>query len=162
MVVTALLSLFFRSLKIGFLALIPNSLPILATFGYMGWAGIPLSTGTFSVAIVAFGIAVDDTIHFLTRFFHESERNTSIAEALQKTFRSEIRPILATSTALILGYLVLLFSPFLVHQETGILFSIAIMAALLADLFVTPLLLVAASGPSSISPAGKTDAVGNH
>ncbi|MDF1858717.1 MAG: MMPL family transporter [Verrucomicrobiales bacterium] len=162
MVVTALLSLFFRSMKIGFLALIPNALPILATFGYMGWAGIPLSTGTFSVAIVAFGIAVDDTIHFLTRFFHESERNTSIAEALQKTFQSEIRPILATSTALILGYLVLLFSPFLVHQETGILFSIAILAALLADLFVTPLLLVTASGLSAISPAGKADAFGNH
>ena len=141
LVVAILLSVFFRSAKIGMLAIIPNALPVLFTFGFMGWAGIPLSTGTFSVAIVAFGIAVDDTIHFMTRFFHESGSGNSTEAALRKTFASEIRPILATSAALILGYLVLVFSPFLIHRETGILFSIAISTALLADLLVTPALL---------------------
>ncbi len=146
LVVALLLSVFFRSAKFGMLAIIPNALPVLFTFGYMGWAGIPLSTGTFSVAIVAFGIAVDDTIHFMTRFFHESKKDASPEVILKRTLTSEIRPIFATSAALILGYLVLVFSPFLIHRETGILFSIAISTALLADLFVTPVLLNAAAG----------------
>lgn len=149
LVVALLLSVFFRSAKFGILAIVPNALPVLFTFGYMGWAGIPLSTGTFSVAIVAFGIAVDDTIHFMTRFFHEAKKGASEEVILKKTFTSEIRPVFATSAALILGYLVLVFSPFLIHRETGILFAIAISTALLADLFVTPVLLNAVSRKNS-------------
>lgn len=140
-VVTLLLILFFRSVKLGLLAIVPNLFPVMTTFGYMGWAGIPLSTGTFAVAIVALGIAVDDTIHFMTRFFHESKSGVSANEAISNSLSKELQPVLSTSVALTLGYLVLLFSPFLIHRETGLLFAIAITTACFADLFVTPVLL---------------------
>ncbi|MAS97201.1 MAG: hypothetical protein CMO55_28760 [Verrucomicrobiales bacterium] len=141
--VTIILMFYFRSWKFGLLALIPNLLPVIATFGFMGWSGIPMGTGVFAVAMVAFGIAVDDTIHLFVRFSHElkNSSNQGFERVLRDSLGRELFPVLVTSTTLIVGFSVLLFSDFQVHRETGLLFIVAIGTAMLADLFVTPLVL---------------------
>ena len=100
-------------------------------------------TGTFAVAMAAFGIAVDDTIHLIVRFTHESKQDSGNAYhlVLRRVLSKELFPVLATSMTLISGFGILLLSDFQVHRETGILFIIAISTAMLADLFVTPLIL---------------------
>jgi predicted RND superfamily exporter protein len=102
-----------------------------------------MGTGIFAVAMAAFGIAVDDTIHLVVRFRHEFKEapGQPFSETLRKVFARELFPLLATSTTLILGFSVLLLSDFQMHRETGLLFMVAISAAMVADLFLTPLIL---------------------
>lgn len=146
------LMLFFRSFRIGILAIIPNIFPVLITFGFMGWAEIPLSTGTFAVALVALGISVDDTIHLFTRYRHErsQDQKAPFPEVLIRVLRLEVLPISVTSLILTIGFLPLLFSDFQVHRETGLLFVVAILSAFAADLFVTPVTLRWYAAPASL------------
>src|SRR5690606_30458531 len=65
--------LIFRSLRIAIAAIIPNILSTLAVLGVMGWLGIPLDLMTITIAAIAMGIAVDDTIHFIDRYLEESK-----------------------------------------------------------------------------------------
>lgn len=141
--VTVVLMVHFRSWEVGLLALVPNALPVIATFGFMGWAGIPMGTGVFAVAMAAFGIAVDDTIHLFVRFLNESRRapSRSFEQILRRCLVRELFPLIVTSITLIGGFSVFLLSGFKVHQETGTLFIVAIGTAFLSDLFLTPLIL---------------------
>lgn len=144
-VVAVVLTLATGSLLQGLLSLIPNLLPIALTFGAMGWLGIPLSIATFPVANIAFGIALDDTIHLLLRYNASLRTCADPERAISRTFDAELRPILATSTTMAAGYLTVMLSPLRVNVEIGLLFVIAIATALLADLLLTPLLLKATS-----------------
>jgi predicted RND superfamily exporter protein len=132
----------FVSFKAGLLAMVPNTLPLIGAFGAMGILDIPLSTGTFPVVIIALGIAVDDTIHFMVRFSKEMQNTTNNEVAIAQTIRHELKPVLGTSLALILGFLVLTFAEFRSIAEFGLLSSITICLALLADLLITPALLI--------------------
>ena len=132
----------FVSVKAGLLAMVPNCLPLIGAFGAMGLLGIPLSTGTFPVVIIALGIAVDDTIHFMVRFSKEMQNTTNNEVAIAQTIRHELKPVLGTSLALIIGFLVLTFAEFRSIAEFGLLSAITISLALLADLLITPALLV--------------------
>jgi predicted RND superfamily exporter protein len=132
----------FVSVKAGLLAMIPNSLPLIGAFGAMGILGIPLSTGTFPVVIIALGIAVDDTIHFMVRFSKEMQSTTNNEVAIGQTIRHELKPVLGTSLALILGFLILMFAEFRSIAEFGLLSAITVSLALLADLLITPALLI--------------------
>ncbi len=135
-------SIMFFSLKAGALAIIPNILPVLVTFGFMGFMGIPLSVATFPVAIIALGIAVDDTIHFMIRYAGELKNADSNELSIMNTMKMEIRPILSTSTALITGFLTLLFGQFGSTIQFGKLTALCILAALICDLLITPMLLL--------------------
>jgi predicted RND superfamily exporter protein len=136
------ISLLFMSVKAGLLAMVPNLLPVIAIFALMGLTGIPLSISTFPVAIIALGIAVDDTIHLMVRYSKEIKRNEDNDAAMAKTFEGEFRPVMTTSLALILGFMVLLLADFGSTIEFGLLTAVAIAAALLSDLVVTPALLL--------------------
>ena len=141
--VTAVLMVYFRSWRHGLLALVPNMLPVAATFGFMGWSGIPMGTGVFAVATAAFGIAVDDTIHLFMRFNEESRKagGASFETILRRCLARELFPLIASSMTLIAGFTALLLSDFKVNRETGMLFIVAIGTAMLVELFLTPLLL---------------------
>ena len=78
----AMMCFIFRSFRTGLLSMVPNVWPILLTLGGMGWSGIPLDYNKVMIATVAMGIAVDDTIHFVSRYHHEFEESGSYAEAL--------------------------------------------------------------------------------
>jgi len=136
------ISVLFLSLKAGALAMIPNVLPVVINFGFMGIMGIPLSTATFPVAIIALGIAVDDTIHFMVRYAAELKKSDSNESAIMNALRMEIRPILSTSTALIAGFSMLLFAQFGSTVQFGKLTVLCMLTALISDLLITPLLLI--------------------
>jgi signal transduction histidine kinase len=131
--------------------MIPNILPVVATLGAMGLWGIPLDVGTIMVGAIVLGIAVDDTIHFITHY--RSERNAGAAprDAIATTMRRAGRAIVTTSCALALGFFALTLSSWQSIASFGLLSGIAILAALAADLFVLPALILGIS-PSASSP----------
>jgi hypothetical protein len=130
------------TLRLGLLSLVPNVLPAIVLFGIMGWAGIDLNISTCLIAVVAVGIAVDDTIHYLTTFGQEMRRTHDREAAILQTVRTVGRPILVTSVALSAGFLVVCLSNFQPIRQFGILSSITMAVALLADLFLLPPLLI--------------------
>lgn len=155
LVIFIVMSIFLKSIRAGLVALVPNTLPVLVIFGAMGLLDIPLSTATFPVAIVALGIAVDDTVHLMARFGLIRQRVTDIGEAIRLTLDEEIRPVMTTSVSLSLGFLVLLFADFASVAQFGLLSSLSMASALVADLLITPLLLRTlplASHSNSVAP----------
>jgi len=127
--------------KAGFLSLIPNLFPIVVSFGVMGIFDIPLNTGTAMIAAIAIGIAVDDTIHFMVRYNSEMKRLNDQGQAMVECIHSEIRPVLTTSVALALGFVVLAFSSFVPVIYFGVLSALVMLLALAGDMLLTPILL---------------------
>lgn len=140
-VIFLLMTVVFRSLKIGVISLLPNSLPLLITFGYMGFAGIPLNTTTIIIFAISLGIAVDDAIHFFARFVEERDRTENLEEAILQTYYGAGRAILLTSLLLVIGLSVLTFSEFIPTRQFGILTGITIVGAVIADLLLLPAIL---------------------
>jgi len=135
------ISILFTSFKAGFLAMIPNLVPILLGFGIMGWFGISLNPATACVAVIALGIAVDDTIHLMVAFHLAMKSTTDQNAAMRAALRSQLMPVLSTSVALGLGFGVLVFSKLTSSVEFGYLAAIAMASAVMCDLLVTPALL---------------------
>lgn len=130
-----------RSVKLGFIAILPNIIPILATLGFMGWTGIYLRVGTLVVFSIGLGIAVDDTMHYLICYARERPRSVSYTEAIMNTHLAIGKPMLFTSIALIAGFLCFTLATFKSVSHMGILNSFTMLVALLADLIITPVLL---------------------
>ncbi|MFA7431074.1 MAG: MMPL family transporter [Rhodospirillaceae bacterium] len=140
-VVFIMMSLVYTSFIGGLLSLVPNIIPIVIVFGIMGMFDIPLNPGTATVAVIAIGIAIDDTIHLLSSYAHESRLTPDRLEAVQRTMAHQAVPVISTSISLMAGFLVLLWSNFSILAEFGLLAAIAMFAALVADLIVTPVLM---------------------
>lgn len=142
LIIFVIISMLFVSAKAGFLAMIPNAIPILMNFGIMGWFGMPLNPGTCTVAVIALGIAIDDTIHLMVQFYKELKINGDQKEAMRRTIDLELLPVISSSIALGLGFAVLIFADVVSSVQFGYLASIAMITALLSDILVTPALLV--------------------
>lgn len=140
-IIFIIMTTLFMNFKAGFLALIPNMFPIMLFFGIMGIFHIALNTGTAMVAAIAIGIAVDDTIHFMTRYHVEMKRIQCQNEAMKICILSEIQPAFSTSLALGLGFLVVCFSSFVPVINFGALSAMVMLFAFLGDMFLTPILL---------------------
>ena len=131
----------FRSAKMLLVSLIPNVIPLLLTGGIMGLFGITLSTSTAIVFVIAFGIAVDDTIHFLARFRLERSKGHDIDTAIHHTVKGTGKAIILASFVLLCGFSLLMASNFGGTFNTGFFTAMTIIFALLADLFLLPILL---------------------
>lgn len=136
-----IMSLMFINVKAGLLSLVPNIIPVAFNFGIMGLLGIPLNIGTAMVAAIAIGIAVDDTIHFMTRYNAEMGRRKDQDEALRECIKAEMLPAFSSSAALALGFAVLAFSGFVSIVHFGLLSATVIVVAFIVDMLVTPALL---------------------
>lgn len=136
-----IMSVMYTSALGGILSLIPNLIPIIINFGTMTLLGIPLNVGTAMVSAIAIGIAVDDTMHLLSRYNAERKQTSDPEAALRTTLWSEAVPVISTSVALTLGFSVLMSSQFAVVAQFGLLSALTMISALLADLTITPLLL---------------------
>jgi len=142
-VITLVMMLVLRSVRLGLISLAPNVLPVFLTMGFMGLTGFYLDVITISFAAVIIGVAVDDTIHFFTRFREEFVRVGNYSGALKLALKSTGRPITFTSMVLILGNAVFLTSGILGFFKLGLLFGVAFATALIADLyFATALILI--------------------
>jgi predicted RND superfamily exporter protein len=140
--VIALISgLMFRSWRMVLISLVPNMLPLLAIAGIMGFADIDLKVSTSIIFTIAFGIAVDDTIHFMSKFRLELGAGRGAAEALKRTFTGTGKAIILTSIMLCGGFITLGLSSFLGTFYIGVLVSLTLLFAVVADLFLLPMLL---------------------
>ncbi len=130
----------FRSLRLMAASIIPNVIPIVWTGGLMGFAGIELSTGTTMIASVVLGLAVDDTIHYLTRFRREHARG--VRAAVEATTTGTGRALVISSTVLVIGFWVGALGSFKPTIYFSLLTGITMISALLCDLLVLPATLV--------------------
>jgi len=131
----------FRSVIAAVLTLIPNLIPILVGFGFMGALGVPLNTGTAMVATIAIGIAVDDTVHFVDAFRRHFAQGGDARTAVLLTLRSQGRPIIYVSLTLAAGFLVMTASNFLPVRNFGIFSAFVMLVAMVTELALTPILL---------------------
>lgn len=135
------MTLLFRSVRVGLLSIVPNVLPVLLTAGILGFAGITLNVVTVMVASIAIGIAVDDTIHILTRYRLERLEAPGPGEAMRRTLASSGRAVVFTSVVFTSGFMITFFSQFKIPFHFGILCASIMVGALLADLLILPALL---------------------
>ncbi len=130
----------FRSVRLMAVSIIPNVIPIVWTGGLMGFSGIELSTGTTMIASVVLGLAVDDTIHYLTRFQREQSRG--VGAAVRATTAGTGRALVISSTVLVIGFWVGALGSFKPTIYFSLLTGITMISALLCDLWVLPASLV--------------------
>ena len=130
------------SLRGGVMGMIPNAIPAFLAFGLMGLLGIPLDTDTLLIAPVILGIAVDDTIHFMTHYRVELTKSKSISIALESAIREVGQAVMFTTMVIGLGFAVLSFSDYLGMAKVGFFGSLSIFFALFCDLFLIPAMII--------------------
>ncbi len=130
----AALAVLFRSLGLALLSLPANLLPVFVTLGAMGLLGVRLDVATVTIAAIVLGIVVDDTVLFLYFLRHEQERRASMADAIRAAVDGAGQSILMTTLALGLGFLVYGLAEVKSIVWFGLLVSLAMATALLADL----------------------------
>jgi uncharacterized protein len=141
-IILVILMLVFRSAPLALLATIPNGIPLICGYGFLGFMGWNLEPGPAVVFTVAMGIAVDDTIHLILRFKEEDSKGMPIEKALQRSIWRSGRAVLITTIILAAGFAINGLSVFPTNQRVGILGATVVILALLADLFVLPPLLL--------------------
>jgi len=132
----------FRSLRLAFIAIIPNLLPAAMVLGAMGWFGVPLNMMTITIASITIGIAVDDTIHYIHRFQKEFPKDRNYMATLYRCHRSIGRAMYYTSITIIIGFSILVVSNFIPTIYFGLSTGFAMLVALLAALTLLPQLLI--------------------
>lgn len=143
LIIALLTAMFYRSYVMVLIALIPNLIPLILIAGIIGYAGIYLKISTGIIFTIAFGIAVDDTIHFLSKLKLELDKGKSLIYAVKRTFLSTGKAIIITSIILCGGFLSLILSSFEGTFLVGLLISLTLFFAIVADLFLLPILLLA-------------------
>jgi len=141
LIVALIAGLMFRNASMVVIALLPNFLPLLMIAGIMGWVGIDLKLSTSIIFTIAFGIAVDDTIHFISKLRLQLAKGRTIGYAVKRTFMSAGKAIIITSIILCGGFITLGLSSFLGTFYIGVLISLTLLLAVVADLFVLPWLV---------------------
>ena len=142
-IISLLITVSLRNIRIGALSLIPNLLPIAAAFGIWGLVNGEVNVAVSMVTGMALGIVVDDCVHFLSKYLRaRQEGHLSREDAVRNAFSSVGIAILVTSMVLVAGFFVLGQSSFGMNSNMAILTAIAIVMALLADFLLLPVLLM--------------------
>jgi len=142
-IVSFLLIFLFRSVRIGLLSLVPNFLPAIMSFGLWGYLVGHVGIASSVMVAIAFGIIVDDTIHFLSKYLEARRGNLDSADAVRSAFRTTGQALLTTSVVLSSGFAVFASSGFEVSWSLGLLLMMTIVFALAADFLLLPTLLIA-------------------
>ncbi|MBD3667976.1 MAG: MMPL family transporter [Kangiella sp.] len=133
----------FRSAKLGVLSLIPNVLPALVALGIWGLTVGMIGLAASIITALTFGIVVDDSIHFISRYVHNRRvNNMNPQQALNDTYTSVGKAIIVTSIVLVIGFAILATSGFKVNSTIGYLSSLTLLVALIMDLTILPALLL--------------------
>ncbi len=133
-----MLSILFRSIRVGLTALVPNLIPILFFFGFMGWVGLPLNLTTSLVASVVLGLAVDNSVQFVVRFRRLQPESPTLRDAIIQSMRLSGRPIIYANIALVAAFAVFAFSNFEPIGSFGLLSAVTIIGCLIEDLVLLP------------------------
>lgn len=141
-IITIALFLIFGSFKAGVVSVAANAVPTLLTFGLMGLLDVPLDFTTVLIAPIVIGLAVDDTIHFLTHYRHEVSIDGNVNRALIETIKEAGQSVTYTSLILILGLSVLGFSSSPGNANVGIFGALAVLLGWVCELLLTPSLIL--------------------
>jgi predicted RND superfamily exporter protein len=141
--ITLILMIVFRSVRLGLICLVPNVLPLLVVAGVSGWMGESLHLGILIVFSVGLGLAVDDTIHLMVRYkqLHKERPATGRRELMDEAVVSTGFAIVLTSVVLLISAVCFLASSFSTMRGIGVTLGIVAVAALLADLIILPWLI---------------------
>ncbi len=140
--VALIMGLLYRSVSMVLISIIPNLIPLIFVAAIMGYFGINIKTSTAIVFTIAFGIAVDDTIHFLGKFKYELMKGRSKMYALKRSFLTTGKAMIITTFILCAGFILLVFSSFLGTAIMGVLLCLTLFLALIVDLTLLPVLLM--------------------
>lgn len=148
-VIAFIMGLLFRSLRMIVISMVPNFLPLLMVAGAMGFLGVALKPSTALVFGVAFGIAVDDSIHFLARYRLARSLGDSVSHAVSNSFQDTGVSMIYTSMILFFGFVIFTFSSYGGTQALGLLTSMTLAIAMFSNLLLLPALLITfdADGP---------------
>ena len=141
LIIFAVLALVYRSLRIGLISIVPNCFPLAVAGTWLAVSGQSLEVVTVCAFTVCLGIAVDDTIHFLTRFLEERKRTDDDEEAIRKAFTGVGTALIMTTIVLVAGFSTVLLSDSRDHFIFASMGAITLTAALFADLVFLPALL---------------------
>ena len=141
LVIWLILTIVYRSIRIGLISIVPNIFPLVATGTILYLTGQYLEIVTVCVFTICIGIAVDDTIHFLTRYQEEVAKAASHSEAIERAFTGVGTALIMTTVVLVTGMLTAIFGDARDARLFGMMGAITLSAALLADLFFLPALL---------------------
>jgi predicted RND superfamily exporter protein len=142
-IISILMAFLFGSGRMVFISIIPNMIPLIITAGLMGFFGIPLKPSTILVFSIAFGISIDDTLHFLARYRQELKTNGwRMREAAARAIEETGVSMFYTSVILFFGFSVFLTSSFEGTMAVGLLISITLFFAMLTNLVILPAFLM--------------------
>ncbi len=142
LLIGGLMALLFRNIRMIFIAILPNTLPLMMVAGIMGFTDIHLKPSTVLVFGIAFGIAVDTTIHFLIRYRLAKQLGDTTQGAISNSFRDTGVGILYTSMVLFIGFVSFTASQFGGTKSLGLLMSMTLLIAMFVNLFLLPSLLL--------------------
>ena len=141
--IAILMAILFRSWRMVLVSLVPNFIPLLFTAGIMGWFGIPLKPSTLLVFSIAFGISVDDTIHYLAKYRLELKaQQWDLKQCVILAIREAGLGMFYTSIVLFCGFSMFSFSQFGGTQALGLLVSLTLLVAMITNLVILPSLLM--------------------
>ncbi len=140
-IIGVLMMLVFQSVKTGLIGMIPNMVPALVVGGVMGYGNISLDMLTMMIIPMLLGLAVDDTIHFITHCQTEIQKMGSYPDGIRSTFKIVGKSMLMTSLILMAAFSLYMTSITNFYFNLGILVMIGVFSALAADYFITPVLL---------------------
>ena len=141
--ISLILIVVFKSVRVGLISLLPNFVPAAMSFGLWGYVVGYVGIASSVVTVVAFGIIVDDTIHFLSKYLKARREGLPAPESVRSTFCAVGQALWTTTVVLSGGFLVFAASGFEVSWVLGVLVAITLIFALVADFFLLPTLLMA-------------------
>lgn len=152
-IIWLVLAVVYRSVRIGVIAVIPNALPLIVTAAFLVWSGYALNIPAVCAFTVCLGIAVDDTIHFLSRFQDELKSTDHVAEAVRQSFLAVGAALVTTTLVLVCGFATVLASQMPSHRIFAGMAVSTIGTALLGDLILLPAMLTAWYRPRKLRTA---------
>jgi len=141
LIVSLMMLLIFKRLKILWILLLPNLLPVVLVIGIMGWLGLTIDMGVAIAGAIIIGVAVDDTIHFLVKYFDARRRGLNMVDTFDEVLHYAGRAIFFTTIVLSLSFSMFVFSAFTPNQNFGVVTASALIIALIVDLIYLPALL---------------------
>lgn len=145
-VLMLIISIIFRSWRMMLISVLPNIIPLFAISGLMGWAGIEMKVTISIIFSIAFGIVVDDTLHLLSRLKIELDKGVKLPQALRTTYLSTGKAMILTALVIAVGFSTLMLSDFKSTFYVGMMISITLLIALVAELLLMPVLILVLYG----------------
>ena len=139
--ISVVMGLLFLSVRVGLISMLPNLIPIIFAAGYLGFSGIPIRPPIAITFSICLGIAVDDSLHFLFRFWQERKNNSNLDRAITNTIETTGLAMLTSTIVLVSGFLVITISNFIPTSQFGVISAITLTVAFITDVTLLPALL---------------------